>query len=117
MRLDKVPTPPRVRDAPPTRSDDKTDEESTSSSASWRSCSSSDIALPSASELATPQASSSPPSLPEVFGGVVKSYNARRGFGFLACEETAQRFGRDVYLSKLEVTAAVGEDIAPLKEG
>eukprot|EP00746_Dinoflagellata_sp_MGD_P142335 gnl/MRDRNA2_/MRDRNA2_75317_c0_seq1.p1 gnl/MRDRNA2_/MRDRNA2_75317_c0~~gnl/MRDRNA2_/MRDRNA2_75317_c0_seq1.p1 ORF type:complete len:648 (+),score=108.97 gnl/MRDRNA2_/MRDRNA2_75317_c0_seq1:66-2009(+) len=35
-----------------------------------------------------------------LFCGVVKSYNARRGFGFLACDETAKIFGRDVYLSK-----------------
>ena len=32
--------------------------------------------------------------------GVVKSYNDRRGFGFLACTETADRFGRDVYMPK-----------------
>jgi len=61
--------------------------------------------------------------------GVIKSYNERRGFGFVACEETARIFGRDVYLSKeeamqlakaplSEVTAiAVDVAIAPLKEG
>lgn len=32
--------------------------------------------------------------------GVVKSYNDRRGFGFLACTETADCFGRDVYMPK-----------------
>jgi cold shock CspA family protein len=38
-----------------------------------------------------------------LFGpGVVKSYNDRRGFGFLACTETADRFGRDVYMPKAE---------------
>ena len=36
----------------------------------------------------------------EVYLGVVKSYNDRRGFGFLACTETADRFGRDVYMPK-----------------
>ena len=36
----------------------------------------------------------------EVYLGVVKSYNDRRGFGFLACAETADRFGRDVYMPK-----------------
>lgn len=38
----------------------------------------------------------------ESFYGVIKSYNERRGFGFVVCEETARRFGRDVYLSKEE---------------
>jgi len=36
----------------------------------------------------------------KTFCGSVKSLNTRRGFGFVSCEETAQRFGRDVYLSK-----------------
>ena len=36
----------------------------------------------------------------EIFLGVVKSYNDRRGFGFLACTETADQFGRDVYMPK-----------------
>jgi len=43
------------------------------------------------------------------FYGVVKSYNERRGFGFVACEETARRFGRDVYLSKEEAIALTQE--------
>lgn len=38
----------------------------------------------------------------ELFCGTIKSFNVRRGFGFVACEATAQRFGRDVYLSKDE---------------
>lgn len=42
----------------------------------------------------------------EVYLGVVKSYNDRRGFGFLACTETADRFGRDVYMPKAEATMA-----------
>jgi hypothetical protein len=33
---------------------------------------------------------------PERYLGVVKSYNDRRGFGFVACDETAALFGRDV---------------------
>eukprot|EP00746_Dinoflagellata_sp_MGD_P074507 gnl/MRDRNA2_/MRDRNA2_30087_c0_seq2.p1 gnl/MRDRNA2_/MRDRNA2_30087_c0~~gnl/MRDRNA2_/MRDRNA2_30087_c0_seq2.p1 ORF type:complete len:717 (+),score=130.32 gnl/MRDRNA2_/MRDRNA2_30087_c0_seq2:91-2241(+) len=53
----------------------------------------------------------------EYFAGVIKSYNERRGFGFLACDETAQRFGRDVYLSKVESLAAIQEGEEPLKEG
>merc|ERR1719171_1094893 len=53
----------------------------------------------------------------ECFAGVIKSYNDRRGFGFLACEETARRFGRDVYLSKIESQAAIAEGEHPLKEG
>lgn len=44
-------------------------------------------------------------TLAESFYGVIKSYNERRGFGFVACEETARRFGRDVYLSKDEALA------------
>lgn len=73
-----------------------------------------------------------------LYYGVIKSYNERRGFGFVACEETARRFGRDVYLSKEEATvlskepvlgsasaaaaeapaaAADGSNQLPLKEG
>lgn len=42
----------------------------------------------------------------EVYLGVVKSYNDRRGFGFLACTETADKYGRDVYMPKAEATLA-----------
>eukprot|EP00930_Biecheleria_cincta_P006534 TRINITY_DN10755_c1_g1_i1.p1 TRINITY_DN10755_c1_g1~~TRINITY_DN10755_c1_g1_i1.p1 ORF type:complete len:878 (+),score=162.05 TRINITY_DN10755_c1_g1_i1:65-2698(+) len=42
----------------------------------------------------------------EVYLGVVKSYNDRRGFGFLACTETANQYGRDVYMPKAEATLA-----------
>lgn len=42
----------------------------------------------------------------EVYIGVVKSYNDRRGFGFLACAETAMRYGRDVYMPKAEAAQA-----------
>jgi cold shock CspA family protein len=52
----------------------------------------------------------------EFFAGVVKSYNERRGFGFVSCDATAETFGRDVYLSKVESQAAIG-DGATLKEG
>jgi hypothetical protein len=45
----------------------------------------------------------------EVFCGSVKSFNSRRGFGFLSCEETATRFGRDVYLSKDEAMLLAAE--------
>jgi len=45
----------------------------------------------------------------ERFCGSVKSFNTRRGFGFLSCKETAQRFGRDVYLSKEEAMLLAGE--------
>lgn len=48
----------------------------------------------------------------EVYFGVVKSYNDRRGFGFLACAETADKFGRDVYMPKAEATAAAAEAAA-----
>jgi len=53
----------------------------------------------------------------EYFAGIIKSYNDRRGFGFLACEDTARRFGRDVYLSKVESQAAILEGEDNLKEG
>jgi cold shock CspA family protein len=53
----------------------------------------------------------------ELFAGVVKSYNERRGFGFLACDETARRYGRDVYLSKVESLSALKDDDDTLKEG
>jgi len=48
----------------------------------------------------------------ESFCGSVKSFNTRRGFGFLSCKETAQRFGRDVYLSKEEATLMLGGEPA-----
>lgn len=53
----------------------------------------------------------------EYYAGVIKSYNDRRGFGFLACLDTARRWGRDVYLSKVESQAAIAEGEANLKEG
>lgn len=53
----------------------------------------------------------------EFFIGWVKSYNDRRRFGFVACEETARRFGRDVYLSKVESLAALQSEDTALKEG
>lgn len=48
----------------------------------------------------------------ELFFGVVKSYNDRRGFGFLACAETAAHYGRDVYMPKAEATLAAAEAVA-----
>lgn len=53
----------------------------------------------------------------EYFAGIIKSYNTRRGFGFLACEDTARRWGRDVYLSKIESQAAIAQGEEDLKEG
>eukprot|EP00927_Polykrikos_kofoidii_P031974 TRINITY_DN27377_c0_g1_i3.p1 TRINITY_DN27377_c0_g1~~TRINITY_DN27377_c0_g1_i3.p1 ORF type:complete len:995 (+),score=204.10 TRINITY_DN27377_c0_g1_i3:303-3287(+) len=47
--------------------------------------------------------------LPGVYLGVVKSYNDRRGFGFVACVETAALYGRDVYMPKAEATLAAAE--------
>mmetsp|Transcript_18879 Transcript_18879/g.44354 ORF Transcript_18879/g.44354 Transcript_18879/m.44354 type:complete len:873 (+) Transcript_18879:41-2659(+) len=41
-----------------------------------------------------------------VFLGTVKSYNDRRGFGFIACAETLATYGRDVYMAKAEVQHA-----------
>lgn len=49
--------------------------------------------------------------------GSLKSYNERRGFGFVACDETARCWGRDVYLSKVESQGSVGDVDEPLKEG
>jgi len=54
----------------------------------------------------------------ESFCGSIKSFNSRRGFGFVSCAETAERFGRDVYLSKdeavmLAVEPAVGQVAMP----
>jgi len=45
----------------------------------------------------------------EFFCGSIKSFNTRRGFGFVTCEETALRFGRDVYLSKDEAMVLAAE--------
>lgn len=53
----------------------------------------------------------------EFFAGVIKSYNERRGFGFLSCDDVAKRFGRDVYLSKVESAAAIRPGEPQLKEG
>jgi len=53
----------------------------------------------------------------EYFTGVVKSYSVRRGFGFVACEETALRWGRDAYLSKVESLAALNNGEELLKDG
>lgn len=54
----------------------------------------------------------------ETFCGSIKSFNSRRGFGFVSCAETAERFGRDVYLAKdeagmLAVEPAVGQAATP----
>mmetsp|Transcript_111432 Transcript_111432/g.279028 ORF Transcript_111432/g.279028 Transcript_111432/m.279028 type:complete len:895 (-) Transcript_111432:98-2782(-) len=53
----------------------------------------------------------------EVYLGVVKSYNDRRGFGFLACAETAAHYGRDVYMPKAEATLAAAEAAAAGLDG
>lgn len=61
---------------------------------------------------ATNSSASHEPELPgepdsdKVYIGAIKSYNDRRGFGFVACAETAAEFGRDVYMSKLEAQLA-----------
>jgi hypothetical protein len=65
-----------------------------------------------------------------IYFGVIKSYNERRGFGFVACEETARKYGRDAYLSKEEAVILAKEPIVsfaaadgsdgsqpPIKEG
>lgn len=44
--------------------------------------------------------------------GTVKSYNERRGFGFIACAEVLAAYGRDVYMAKTEVNLAAG--VAPM---
>jgi len=53
----------------------------------------------------------------EYFTGTVKSFNDRRGFGFLFCAETFARWGRDVYLAKVESQAALSKGEEALKEG
>merc|ERR1719203_808261 len=47
--------------------------------------------------------------------GVVKSYNDRRGFGFVACAELVAQHGRDVYLPKVEAALAAAADPAAEK--
>merc|ERR1719203_2179326 len=47
--------------------------------------------------------------------GVVKSYNDRRGFGFVACAEIVAQHGRDVYLPKVEAALAAAADPAAEK--
>jgi len=66
------------------------------------------------------------PAMPEMAGeaevaaadqvqyiGMVKSYNARRGFGFVACAATAEKYGRDVYIAKAEAQLAYAEGSTP----
>lgn len=52
----------------------------------------------------------------EFFCGFIKSFNSRRGFGFVSCEETAQRFERDVYLSKDEAMMLADEPAVGLAD-
>eukprot|EP00930_Biecheleria_cincta_P018310 TRINITY_DN14306_c0_g1_i1.p1 TRINITY_DN14306_c0_g1~~TRINITY_DN14306_c0_g1_i1.p1 ORF type:complete len:784 (+),score=121.76 TRINITY_DN14306_c0_g1_i1:77-2428(+) len=76
------------------------------------------MSSPSVPQASTSSASHEPelpgePDSDKVYLGVVKSYNDRRGFGFVACAETAAEFGRDVYMSKLEAQlAAAGISIS-----
>lgn len=49
------------------------------------------------------------PDSDQAYLGVVKSYNDRRGFGFIACPETAAAFGRDVYMAKIEAQIAAAD--------
>lgn len=71
---------------------------------------------------ATSSSASHEPELPgepdsdKVYLGAVKSYNDRRGFGFVACAETAAEFGRDVYMSKLEAQLAAAGIALPTGE-
>lgn len=61
---------------------------------------------PSATASAQDQELPGEPDSDKVYLGAVKSYNERRGFGFIACAETSTEFGRDVYMSKLEAQLA-----------
>lgn len=45
----------------------------------------------------------------QVYIGTVKSYNDRRGFGFVSCSETAIEYQRDVYIAKPEALIAAAE--------
>lgn len=38
----------------------------------------------------------------KLYSGLIKSFNARRGFGFIVCDETAEEYRRDVFISKAE---------------
>lgn len=65
--------------------------------------------LPEIKAAAEAKAAGSFSAGPEEYIGMVKSYNDRRGFGFVACEATAARFGRDVYIGKAEAQLAFAE--------
>eukprot|EP00931_Biecheleriopsis_adriatica_P052482 TRINITY_DN3052_c0_g3_i1.p1 TRINITY_DN3052_c0_g3~~TRINITY_DN3052_c0_g3_i1.p1 ORF type:complete len:798 (-),score=164.68 TRINITY_DN3052_c0_g3_i1:227-2620(-) len=54
------------------------------------------------------------PDSDKVYLGAVKSYNERRGFGFVACAETSAEFGRDVYMAKIEGQMAAANIRVPL---
>eukprot|EP00439_Symbiodinium_sp_Y106_P024034 s5831_g2.t3 len=72
---------------------------------SWAKHHSNSRALRRRRAMAAEASADDVPGLPDsdkVYLGAVKSYNDRRGFGFVACAETAAEFGRDVYMAKLE---------------
>lgn len=69
------------------------------------------MSTPSVPQTSSASASHEPelpgePDSDKVYLGAVKSYNDRRGFGFVACAEMAAEFGRDAYMSKLEAQMA-----------
>merc|ERR1712048_431769 len=37
----------------------------------------------------------------DYFVGVIKSFNAAKGYGMIACDQTSQMYGKDVFFSSL----------------
>lgn len=62
-----------------------------------------------------PESNSAATATDGKFQGVVKSYNATKGYGFVTCPATDQQFGRDVFLIRTEVPSGnimAGTDVA-----
>lgn len=52
-------------------------------------------------------------STDEVFDGVIKSFNERSGYGFIACDETMAMYGGDVYLHRRSMgDCQIGEAVS-----
>jgi len=64
--------------------------------------------------LATSVAARAPDAVvqSETYVGIIKSYNERRGFGFVSCADSANKYGRDVYIAKAEAQFATAEGFA-----
>ena len=54
-----------------------------------------------------------PPDGSVQYCGRVKSYNPKRGYGFLECPEARQHYGRDVFIHKAQMGDLLGRFVGP----